>query len=59
MISAQELQQSLKHFTSHALCQVLYWDADYIQSIRQQTEIAPPNDLSQGIFPIYVKDLTY
>lgn len=41
----------------HALCHVFYWDADYIQIIRQQTEIAPPNDLSQGIFPIYMKDL--
>ncbi len=41
-----------------SLCQILNLDIVYIEIIKQQTEIAPPNDLTKGVFPIYVKDLT-
>jgi transcriptional regulator with XRE-family HTH domain len=41
----------------HALCQFFDWNYDSIQIIRQQTVVSPPSDLSQGVFPIYMKDL--
>jgi transcriptional regulator with XRE-family HTH domain len=38
-------------------CQIFNLDTNYIHIIRQQTEVSPSGDLSQAVFPIYMKDL--